>query len=83
MKKILIIDKDQIFISNLQAKLAQRYDVLATKNLSIARKLLEILPIHLLLVRQSQYKEEMKRDELYKILKKFNKKNIIMFLKLS
>lgn len=74
MKKILLIDQDQKFIGDMQTKLAHRFEILATESYDTAYRIINNLPIDLVLARlpPPNFKNQIK--QLKKLLKKLQKK---------
>jgi len=74
MKKILIIDHDQKFIGNLQTQLVQRFEILATEDYRIAYRIINSLPIDLVMARLPLPTLEKQVGRLKKLLVKLQKK---------
>ena len=73
MKKILLIDQDQKFIGDLQAKFARRYEILATEDYETAIHLCRSIDIDLLLARLPPASTICTHDKLKKMLKKLRR----------
>ncbi|MFZ5519091.1 MAG: hypothetical protein ACOY90_20835 [Candidatus Zhuqueibacterota bacterium] len=77
MKKILLIDRDQKFIGDLQTKFALSHEILATDNLKTAFKLMEKKNFDLLVARIPQSSNLPDHEKLIKMLKKLNSKKYV------
>ena len=73
MKKMLIIDNNPKFIGDLQAKLASRYDILATDDCKVAYQILNKTQIELMIANMSSNKNE----KLIQLLKKLKNKKFV------
>ena len=82
MKKILLVNQDQKYIGDLQAKFARRYDVLATDNYATAYQLCRAIEIDLLLVRVPREKSIDGNNQLKKFLKKLKHKKFANITKI-
>jgi hypothetical protein len=74
MKKILLVDQDPKLVGDMQTKLAQRYEILATEEYATAYRILKTLPVDLLLARLPPAHSEKQIQQLQKLLKKLQKK---------
>lgn len=74
MKKILLINLDQKFTGDMQTKLAHRYEILATESYDTAYRIINRLPIDLVLARLPPPNFENQIKQLKKLLKKLQKK---------
>jgi len=81
MKKILLIDSNQKFISDLQAKFAGRCEILATDSYQTAYQLVKIVPIEVLLARLPEDNTSQKFKNLQRFLKKLNRKRYKTIIK--
>lgn len=74
MKKILLIDRDQKFIGDLQTKFALSHEILATDNYKTALQIFKSTQIDIMLARVPQQTEFEQKKQLFKVLKKLNQK---------
>jgi len=77
MKKILLVNMDQKFTGDMQTKLAYRFEILATESYDTAYRIINNLPIDLVLARlpPPDFKDQI--TSLKKLLKKLQKKRFI------
>jgi len=74
MKIILLVDQDPKLVGDMQTKLAQRYEILATEDYPTAYRILKTVPVDLLLARLPPTRSEKQIKQLQKLLRKLQNK---------